>query len=147
MSDQRKALRADLRAAVETVIAGNPSWAGKSIISAWTTNLSPDALPVIGITTPSETREPAATDTDAVTLLAVVMVKRKHSGGDGTEIEDELDDDAEALIGPIEVALMNGARDVALRSSAIDVTSEGSPRIGTLTLTFAIETHRGRTQP
>ncbi|WP_127109927.1 hypothetical protein [Pararhodobacter zhoushanensis] len=147
MSAERKALREDLRVAVAAVMAGNPTWAGKSIISAWTTNLSPDALPVIGVATPTEERDAAAQDTDFQTFVAVVVVKRAHKGGDGTELEDTLDDDAEALVGPIEAGVQAQGRDFALRSSAIEISGEGSPRIGTLTLTFGATTTRARILP
>ena len=47
--------------------------------------------------------------------------------GDGPQIEDALDDAAEALADPIEMALMTTTRDVALVSSAIDITGRDRP--------------------
>lgn len=147
MSAERKALRAALRDAVASAIADHAPLAGRPIISAWTTKIDPSALPLVGVTTPSEEREPLAQDTDGQNFLAVVVVKRAHEGGDGTELEDTLDDDAEALVGPIEAGVQTLTRDFALRSSAIEISGEGSPRIGTLTLTFGAQTTRARNLP
>lgn len=147
MSVERKALRADLIAAVEAVQSALPLLAGRPIISAWTQDISEGALPVIGISVPLEERQEAAQDTDGQDLRAIVVVKLRHKGGDSPDLEDDLDDIAEGLIGPIETALMTDRRDVALKSSAIQISEKGSPRIGTLTLTFSAQTWRSRTRP
>ena len=147
MSLQRKAFRAELLAAVAAAQPGIPALAGRPVISAWTQDISAEALPVIGVTVPSEEREPAAQDTDAQDMRGVVVVKIGHKGGDNADLEDALDDIAEAMVGPIESALMTDSRDVALRSSSIQISDKGSPRIGTLTLTFSAQTWRSRTRP
>lgn len=147
MSAERKALRADLLTALAAAQADIPVLAGRPVISAWTQDLSPEALPVIGLAVPLEEREPASQDTDLQELQAIVVVKIAHRGGDDPDLEDALDDIAEDLVGPLEVALMTLRRDVALKSSAIQISKEGSPRIGTLTLTFAAQTWRSRTRP
>ncbi|MBN8291031.1 hypothetical protein JI664_03545 [Rhodobacter sp. NTK016B] len=153
MSAERKALRADLRAAVASAIAEHAPLAGARIVSAWAQDISPDALPIVGIAVPTEGREPATMDTMAQDFRAVVVVKMKAkglNGTDGPEAENALDDAAIALIDPIEAALMRGtgpARDVALQSSAIDISGTGSPRIGTLTLTFGVQSWCARMQP
>lgn len=147
MSVERKGLRADLIAAVTTAQASVAILAGRPIISAWTQDISEGALPVIGIAVPLEEREEVSQDTDGQDLRAVVVVKLAHKGGDSPALEDALDDIAEALVGPIETSLVTGRRDVALKSSAIQISEKGSPRIGTLTLTFSAQTWRSRTRP
>ncbi|WP_190305661.1 hypothetical protein [Roseicitreum antarcticum] len=147
MSGERKALRADLRAAIDGIKSLYGPLATAPVISAWAQSLDPKALPVIGVATPSEECSAATQDTTALDLTAVVVIKRvERTGDDGTALEDALDDDAEALIGPIEAAMQSARRDFELRSSAIDI-SAGSPRVGTLTLTFAASDHRARTIP
>lgn len=147
MSTQRKTLRADLMTSVLAARSAYAPLAGCKVLSAWTQALDPTALPVIGISVPSEQRDAAAHDTDAQEFRAIVVVKIAHKGGDDTDLEDALDNAAEALIAPIETALITETRDAALISSAIDITGSGSPRIGTLTLTFGAQTWRARLNP
>jgi hypothetical protein len=147
MSSARKALRAELIDALETITLACEPLADVPVISAWSRDLSPDALPVIGVAIPTEERTAAAQDTDETTLTVVVVVKRAAAGDDSTDTEDALDDDAESLIGPLEDAMQGPSRDFALRSSAIDISGEGSPRIGTLTLTFGATILRARNLP
>lgn len=154
MSAERKAMRSDLVAALQTAMAAHVPLAGRKIVSAWSQDLDPASLPVVGVAVPLEEREPATMDTDQLEFRAVVVVKAKFagaSGTDGTEAEDWLDDAAEALVGPVEAALMTDgatdARGVALRSSAIEISGTGSPRVGTLTLTFGVTQLRARTRP
>lgn len=147
MSAERKALREDLIAAVTAARADIPVLAGRPIISAWTQDVDAKALPVIGVSVPAESRRDLTQDAVEQDFRAIVVVKIAHPGGDTPTTEDALDDIAEGLADPIEAALMADGRDVALISSAIEVSGAGSPRIGTLTLTFAAQTIRGRTSP
>ena len=147
MSTERRALRDALIAAVTDAKVEVPALASRPVLSAWAPVIDPKALPVIGVAVPAESRREIAQDTVEQDFRAVVVVKIAHPGGDTTVTEDALDEIAEALIGPIEAALLVNGRDVALISSAIDLSGEGSPRIGTLTLTFAAQTTRGRTSP
>lgn len=146
MSSTRKALRADLIEALAEVVTGT-ALAAAPVISAWSQSLDPATLPVIGVTVPTEERSPAAMDADEVQITAIIVIKRIAPGDDSTDLEDALDDDAEALIGPLEAAMQGASRDFALRSSAIEISGAGSPRIGTLTLTFSASVWRGRTLP
>lgn len=147
MSLERKALRAALIAAVQDAAAVIPGLAGRPVLSAWAQEIDAKALPVIGVSVPAESRRELAQDTVEQDFRAVVVVKIAHPGGDSPYTEDALDDIAEGLADPIEAALMADGRDVALISSAIEVSGAGSPRIGTLTLTFAAQATRGRTSP
>ncbi|MBN8294909.1 hypothetical protein JI664_23260 [Rhodobacter sp. NTK016B] len=147
MSIQRKTLRRDLIVAVSAAADDFPVLAGRPLISAWSKAVDPSALPVIGVAVPTEQREAVAQDSDGQEFRAVVVVKIACPGNDTSEAEDTLDDAAEALIGPIEDALMTDTRDVALISSAIDISDSGSPRVGTLTLTFGASTIRARNIP
>lgn len=134
MSAPRKQARADLNAAISGLIMPGGSLAGAQIISAWAQNIDARALPAVGVATPAEQREAIGQGTDQATITAVVVIKR--SGGD--DLEDILDDDAEALIPAIQAALKTTTRDCALATSAVDLNGAGSPRIGTLTLTFQL---------
>lgn len=154
MSARRKALRADLIAAVETSTALYEPLAGRPVISAWAQDLDPRTLPVVGVALPLEQRDPLAMDTESVDYTVIVVVKlgiASSTNTDGPGGEDALDDAAEALIRPIEDSLIASgsvtARDVALRSSAIEISGTGSPRVGTLTLTFGVTEWRARTRP
>jgi hypothetical protein len=147
MSLERKALRADLVAAVQDAASGIFGLAGRPVLSAWTQDVDAKALPVIGVSVPAESRRDLAQDTVEQDFRAIVVVKIAHPGGDASDTEDALDDIAEGLAGPIEADLLANGRDVALISSAIEVSGACSPRIGTLTLTFAAQTTRGRTSP
>ncbi|PWE26647.1 hypothetical protein C4N9_20490 [Pararhodobacter marinus] len=147
MSIQRKTLRRDLISAVRRAADDFPQLVGRPLISAWSQALDPTSLPVIGIAVPTELREAVAQDSDGQEFRAIVVVKIACPGDDSSKGEDTLDDAAEALIGPIEDALMTDTRDVALISSAIDISDSGSPRVGTLTLTFGASTTRARNIP
>lgn len=147
MSAERKALRADLLAAVEDVRQTLPEFLDHPLILAWSQNLDPSVLPVIGIAVPSEQRRALSQDVDEQDFRAIVVVKTACPGNDSTQAEDALDDLAEAFGGPVEAALMTDTRDVALQSSAIEISAAGSPRVGTLTLTYAVQTLRARTRP
>lgn len=153
MSAERKALRADLRAALASIAAEVPALAGVKVISAWSQSVDPKALPVLGVTVPTEEVEPISFDVEQLDMRAIIVAKVAITGADGTdgpEGEDELDDLALALCAPIEAALIREtgpARDAELRSSAIEISGTGSPRVGTLTLTFGVQTTRDRTRP
>lgn len=142
MSALRKAARAALADAVDLAITAIPALAGARRISAWVQNIDPASLPAIGVATPAEERAVGAMNLDEVRVIGVVVVKR--AGGD--DLEDQLDDDAEALIGRLEAAMTAAGTDCDLRSSAMDVSGAGSPRIGTLTLTFDLALWADRTQ-
>lgn len=148
MSADRAALRADLRAAIATVQAAHAPLTGARLISAWAQSLDPKSLPAIGVATPAETHEAIAQDTVELRLTAVVVVKRlEPNGDDGTALEDALDADAAALIEGLEQAVVLRARNFECQSAAIDVSGTGSPRVGTLTLTFGATVWRARNNP
>jgi hypothetical protein len=140
MSAPRKQVRADLKTVIDGLIAAGQPLAGARVISAWAQNIDANALPAVGIATPSEQRAALSQETDQATITAVVVIKRR--GGD--DLEDDLDDDAEALIPAIEAGLKTTTRDCALTTSAVDINGAGSPRVGTLTLTFQMITFADR---
>lgn len=141
MSAARKALRAQAAMALQAILPGTPL-AGARVLSAWRQDLDSQSLPALGFATPSTRFEPASEDTTQSSTTLVLVVKR--AGGD--DLEDLLDDDAEAIGMPLVEALMQVDRGVELTSSAIDISGAGSPRIGTLTLTFDIIDWRDRAQ-
>lgn len=134
MSAARKTARADLKTVIDSLIDLGGPLAGAQIISAWAQNIDAKALPAVGVATPTEQRAPLSQDTDQATIAAVVVIKR--AGGD--DLEDILDDDAEALGPVIEAGLKTTTRDCAMTTSAVDINGTGSPRVGTLTLTFQL---------
>ncbi len=140
MTTARKDARTDAYSALQDIVAATPALDGVTILSAWRQDLDSKSLPAIGIATPSERHERLSQDGTEARIALVVVLKR--AGGDS--LEDALDDDAEALIDPLIAALIRTDRDVMLSSSATDISGAGSPRIGTLTLTFDIVYWRDR---
>lgn len=149
MSAARKVLRADLRDALAAILPGYAPLAGRPVISAWSTDFDASSYPLIGVATPGTTYlDPPAMDTNETIMSAVVVVKRaKPDGTDGTGLEDLLDDDEAALAPALIGALISAQRAVELRSSAINISDTGSPRIGTLTLTFEVTQMVARINP
>lgn len=138
----RKAVRAEVYAALNLILTAVPRLSNARVVSAWRPALDVKSLPAIGIATPSERFEPTDQSTTQGRVALVIVLKR--TGDD--DLEDQLDDDAEALIDPLIDALIREDRGVELSSSAIDISADGSPRIGTLTLTFDIIHWRDRAQ-
>lgn len=125
---ERRAIRAAARAA----LAASAGLAGFTEISAWVQSVSVETLPAIGVAAPQERRDRTAQDIDQRDLTLVVVVKRAGA----EDIEDVLDDDADAIEAALVPALRSPTRQVELSQTDIRVDGDGAQRVGTLTLSF-----------
>ena len=126
------------RAAALQALQASPRLYTLTTISAWTGNIPAKMLPVFGVVTPQERATPSThSSMERSTLLQVVI---KRLGGD--ELEDTLDEDADAVEAAICAAI--GGRGVQCLPEDITVAlnGDGEQRVGTLISTFRVTTWR-----
>ena len=126
--------RSQYRAAVRAALVAEPVFAGFTVLSAWSQNIDKDTLPVLGVATPSETKD---VDTlGSATVDTQLVVVAKVSGGE--DLEDALDDLSE----PIELAVIgvldDEERQCQLRMTDTVLDGAGEKRVGTITMTFSV---------
>jgi len=130
--NQRSTFRTLSRAA----IAAAPRLAGFTQISAWAGNIDPDTIvfPVIGVVTPQERVLPETLeDFERSTLLQIVV---KRLGAD--DLEDMLDDDADAIEPAICGAIMAAGFRCLPEDLTIVLNGDGEQRLGTLMCNFRV---------
>lgn len=124
--------RARLRAALKTAFEVAPRFDGFELISAWASSVDPDSLPVLGVATPSETKDQDAHHSAERTITTVVVIKRRG----GEDIEDILDGDSDHVERMVLGTLRTLNIDALLDRSDVAVDGSADKRIGTLTMTF-----------
>ena len=130
-ASDRKAIRAAALAALTVA----PRFAAMTQISAWAQSVDTESLPCFGVATPEEVKETAEVSGLSRRDLTLVLSLRRLGGDD---IEDALDDDAEAAEAAIIAALLGDNQICDLRRTAVTVNGDGRARIGALTLTFMV---------
>jgi len=107
-------------------------------LNAWAGNISAETLPVIGVVTPQERITPDTLDMfERGTLLQVIA---KRMGGD--ELEDLLDDDADAIEIAATSAIMAEGYRCLPEDLTITLNGDGEQRIGTVMVNFRVTYHR-----
>ncbi|MER5173916.1 hypothetical protein [Thioclava kandeliae] len=127
--------RSQFRRLAHAALASAPDLLGVTLVSAWAGNVSANDLPVIGVATPRERGRAGTLASFEREVLLQVVIKRLG----GTEIEDQLDRDAEA----IEAAVMGafGGQCVTLTPEEVTTTlnGEGEAVIGTAVISFTAQ--------
>ncbi|MFC5736941.1 hypothetical protein [Sinirhodobacter huangdaonensis] len=132
--------RAEYRAAARAAMAADAALSGITQMTAWTERIDTMAMPLICVVTPSEKSRPSAHgQTERGTLLQVVL---KRAGG--TEIEDQLDLDADAIEAAVIGALMTRETECTTDEVTTVTSGDGSSRIGTVVVNFRVTSWRGR---
>lgn len=127
---QRKALRQ----AVRDVVYGLSIFDNFTVLESWGQSLDPEALPVVGVMTPTERVE--GLDGSTLRRGTTVVVHFAMVGGDG--LDDQLDDYADTVESVVYAVLKNRAEPLfGVDSIDVDVKSAGGKRMGSATLTFS----------
>ena len=103
-------------------------------IPAWSGNISAESLPVIGVVTPQERASFLTLDAFERSTLLQVVVKRL--GGD--ELEDQLDDDADAIEDCVGSAIREAGFPILPEDLSIVINGDGEQRIGTAIVNFRV---------
>ncbi|UWQ77609.1 hypothetical protein K3725_09765 [Leisingera sp. S132] len=125
--------RSVLRKALRDAVSAAPEFSGVTVLKAWVNNVDPKALPAFGVFTPRE----LSRKSDATQVLRATDVVVQYRCEGIEDLEDNLDDVSaliEALVLP--VLADHGEGDHQLESTDIDMSGEGSRRIGKLNMTF-----------
>lgn len=124
--------RAKIRAALRLALRVDPYFAGVEVMSAWSTNVDAETLPVLGVATPRESKDQDAQNSAERATTAIVVLKRLG----GEDIEDVLDIDSDH----VEVLVLGVIRtmglDAMLDQTDIGIDGAAERRVGTLTMTF-----------
>lgn len=122
------------RSLAAAALAADPRLSMLKRMSAWAGSINATELPVIGVVTPQERIQPETLeDFERSTLLQVVV---KRVGGD--DLEDTLDDDADAVESCICPAIMGAGFRCLPEDLTIVLNGDGEQRIGTLMCNFRV---------
>jgi hypothetical protein len=127
--------RSTYRGVVRMALAADPAFASFTMLSAWAQNIDEKTLPVLAVATPSETKDlPTIGESERDTQLVVVA---KIKGAN--ELEDDLDDLSDLIERATLTALDTAKRKCELRNTTVQIDGGGESRVGTLTLTFSVQ--------
>lgn len=127
--------RKAIRQAAAAALAADARLGSYTQVSAWSVlGLDPDALPAYGVATPDESRELDAHSMDRNQCQLIVAIKR--TGGE--DIEDEMDEDADAASAAVHAALRDGSRGCDLTRTQSKVDAQGTTRAGSVELVFSV---------
>ena len=124
--------RASIRAALRLALSVAPRFAEFEIIPAWTSSVDARSLPVLGIATPSETKDQDTHQAAERAITIIVVLKRLG----GEDIDDVLDDDSDHVEGMVLATLRTLGIDAQLDRTDVSADGSADRRIGTLTMTF-----------
>lgn len=128
--------RSEFRAAARLALAAHPGLQGVTVLGVWPDSIDADTLPVLGVLTP---QEPSERDTHtSVTRRTLLQVALRRIGGD--DVEDRLDEDSAAIEAAILSALRAPEVDVALEETSIVSHSNARSFVGTLVMSFRVQT-------
>lgn len=126
--------RKELRRTVRDVVTGLPIFDDWTQLRSWGHSLDPEALPVVGVITPSERAE--GLTGEELRRSTTFVVHFAMTGGDN--LEDDLDDYSDMVEAVVYAALRD--RDMPLfqiESAEFDIKDAGGKRMGSATLTFS----------
>lgn len=126
--------RKEIRQAARDTLTAAPYFAGFTAISAWVQSVDVAALPAWAVATPQERRTRDNQTVDQRDLTLALVIKRVG----GADIEDALDDDADAAEAVIVSALRTAFRECELAMTETRVDGDGAQRVGTLTMSFTV---------
>jgi len=126
--------RKAVRYAARDALTAAPYFDGFTAISAWAQSVDERSLPLWAIATPGEGADRVTQGHGRRDLSLILVVKRL---GD-VDLEDLLDDDADAALPVILAAVRSETRDCEMTRIDMKLDGEGARRIGTLTITFNV---------
>jgi hypothetical protein len=126
--------RSEFRSIAKAALAADLRMQAIKQLSAWASNIAAEDLPVLGVVTPQERISDNTFDTFERSTLLQVVVKR--FGTD--DMEDVLDEDAEAIEAAVFGALMAQGFNTRPEEVTITLNGEGEQRIGTVVVTFRV---------
>lgn len=130
--------RSEYRAVVRAAMAADPRLGDVTQLSAWSENIDMKALPVLGVVTPSERISiPNRGQTERGTLLQVVLKRRG-----GQDLEDILDEDAEAIVACVIAALGSQHHQCIPEEVSMPINGDGQSRVGTIVVNFRVTSWR-----
>lgn len=124
--------RAEIRASLRSALQFAPRFNAFEVISAWASSIDARSLPVLGVATPTETKDQDAHRSAERTVMAVVVIKRRG----GEDIDDVLDEDSDHVEAIVLGDLRQSGLDAELDRTDVAVDGSADRRIGTLTMTF-----------
>lgn len=130
--------RSEYRAAARAALAAHPRTAEMEQMLAWASAVNAKRLPVLAVVTPQEQSEPSTHGSFERSTLLQVVVKRLGTD----DIEDVLDDDAEAVELAVIAAIQTAAVQCLLEGITTTVNSDGETRVGTLIANFRVTSWR-----
>lgn len=126
----RGQMRQDLRQA----LSDSSDFQEWTVLKSWGQNLSDENLPAVGVFTPRETTQ--RFDADGPQHSTIVVIQARLRGND--DLEDLMDDAGDLLAEVALPVLENAADEADLTETALDVSGEGSARIGKIELMFRV---------
>ena len=130
--------RSDYREVARDALEAAPRFSGIPIERSWAGNIDDDSLPILGVVTASEGVQPGSSGQFQRSTLLQVVIKRKG----GEEIEDTLDDDAEAIEAAVFAALMTPGTQCFPADISFAINGSGRMRTGTVVVGFRITSWR-----
>lgn len=130
--------RSAYRALVRTALANDPRLGEVTQLSAWAESIDIKTLPVLGVVTPSESiGVPNRGQSARGTLLQVVLKRRG-----GEDLEDLLDEDAEAIEACVVSALWADQIQCIPEELTMPINGDGQMRVGTVVINFRVTSWR-----
>lgn len=126
--------RSQIRAATRLALLHCPHFAGFTMISAWASSIDAEALPVLAVMTPGETKDGAARGASERRVTLQILVRR--AGGE--DIEDALDLDSAQIEATVLAALQTEGVGGELQATEISIDHAGERRIGSLDMQFQV---------
>jgi hypothetical protein len=126
--------RKALRDAARLALRGAPGLDGYTEISAWVQKVDARSLPAWAVVTPTERRDRQTNNEAREDLMLAVIIKR--TGGD--DLEDLMDDDADAVAGVVVGALRDDLHQCELAQTEMRLDGDGAERVASLTLSFNV---------
>jgi len=130
--------RADIRRAAREALSALPRFSGFSVLTVWPGTLDAETLPVLGVLIPQEqfTQHSRA----SVTCRSLLQVVVRRGGSDS--IEDDLDEDSDAIWAAITGAFLRPQQGCFLEDMSSVPNTDGYTNIGTLVMSFRVTTFR-----
>lgn len=126
--------RSQIRLAAKLALQHCAHFDGLALRSAWASNVSLDALPLMALLTPQERVTHHTTHTTDREVDLIFLIRR--TGGE--DLEDQLDLDSLHAETTITAALRTQGFGVSLQSTEISIDQSGERRIGSLDLKFEV---------
>lgn len=126
--------RGQIRASTRLTLEHCAHFADCTMLWAWSSELDADALPILAVMTPSETKGDAARGSSERIISLQVLLRRL--GGD--DIEDILDHDSTVLEAAVLASLRTHNWGAELQATDVSIDQAGDQRVGSLDMKFLV---------